>query len=285
MGLYDGRVGCRGFSSTAHVAALTRTPVVLVVDISRSSRSIGAVVHGMATWDPSVDVAGVILNQAGSPRHAAEVRESISPAGARRRPSRPRPGHAVAPPRPGPRRRTQRGRRTSSTASPSGSPRPSTSTPSSHWPAPPPISRRGGPWTAESALLGTEITPSRLTSTRADSAISAPAPVVAVAGGRAFTFRYAETAELLRSGRVPGGHVRPRDRPRAAGRHDRALPRRRLPRGARRGAQPATPRCVRRSATPSATACRPSPSAPGCSTSAAPSTAPRWPGSSTPTRR
>lgn len=78
MGLYDGRIGGNGFSSTAHVAALTRTPVVLVVDISRSSRSIGAVVHGMATWDPSVSVAGVILNQAGSARHAEEVRSSIS---------------------------------------------------------------------------------------------------------------------------------------------------------------------------------------------------------------
>ncbi len=78
MGLYDGRIGGDGFSSTAHVAALTRTPVVLVVDISRSSRSIGAVVHGMATWDPSITVAGVILNQAGSVRHADEVRSSIS---------------------------------------------------------------------------------------------------------------------------------------------------------------------------------------------------------------
>lgn len=78
MGLYDGRIGGDGFSSTAHVAALTRTPVVLVVDISRSSRSIGAVVHGMATWDPTVSVAGVILNQAGSQRHVDEVRSSIS---------------------------------------------------------------------------------------------------------------------------------------------------------------------------------------------------------------
>ncbi|MDN5743504.1 MAG: cobyrinate a,c-diamide synthase [Nocardioidaceae bacterium] len=78
MGLYDGRIAGNGFSSTAHVAALTRTPVVLVVDISASSRSIGALVHGMATWDPSVEVVGVILNQAGSPRHVEEVRASIS---------------------------------------------------------------------------------------------------------------------------------------------------------------------------------------------------------------
>lgn len=78
MGLFDGRIGGDGFSSTAHVATLTRSPVVLVVDISRSSRSIGALVHGMATWDPTVQVAGVILNQAGSVRHAEEVRSSLS---------------------------------------------------------------------------------------------------------------------------------------------------------------------------------------------------------------
>ena len=77
MGLFDGRVGGDGFSSTAHVATLTRTPVVLVVDISRSSRSVGAVVHGMTTYDERVQVAGVILNKAGSPRHAAEVAGSI----------------------------------------------------------------------------------------------------------------------------------------------------------------------------------------------------------------
>jgi len=78
MGLFDGKVGAEGFASTAHVATLTRSPVVLVVDIARSSRSIGAVVHGMATWDPEVRVAGVVLNQAGSPRHAREVADSIS---------------------------------------------------------------------------------------------------------------------------------------------------------------------------------------------------------------
>jgi cobyrinic acid a,c-diamide synthase len=77
MGLYDGRIGGHGYASTAHVAAVTRSPVVLVVDISRSSRSIGAVVHGMATYDPSIEIAGVILNKAGSPRHAREVAGAI----------------------------------------------------------------------------------------------------------------------------------------------------------------------------------------------------------------
>ncbi|WP_275741326.1 cobyrinate a,c-diamide synthase [Nocardioides sp. YIM 152315] len=77
MGLFDGRIRDRGFSSTAHVAQLTASPVVLVVDISRASRTIGAVVHGLACWDPRVRVAGVILNQAGSPRHAREVADAI----------------------------------------------------------------------------------------------------------------------------------------------------------------------------------------------------------------
>ena len=82
MGLYDGQIGGDGFASTAHVAALTRTPVVLVVDISSASRTIAATVHGLMTWapDPSqppVDVVGVILNKAGSSRHADEVVRSI----------------------------------------------------------------------------------------------------------------------------------------------------------------------------------------------------------------
>ena len=81
MGLFDGQIGGDGFASTAHVAALTRTPVVLVVDVSHASRSIGAVVHGMATFEPGVQIAGVILNKAGSARHATEVVSAIGRTG------------------------------------------------------------------------------------------------------------------------------------------------------------------------------------------------------------
>ena len=86
MGLYDGQIGGDGFASTAHVATVTRTPVVLVVDVSHASRSIAAVVHGMVTWsndvgDPSVRIVGVILNKAGSQRHADEVCRAIEPTG------------------------------------------------------------------------------------------------------------------------------------------------------------------------------------------------------------
>lgn len=77
MGLFDGRLGTEGFASTAHVARLLEAPVVLVVDARHTSRSVGALVHGMSTFDPRVTVAGVILNQVGSERHAREARASI----------------------------------------------------------------------------------------------------------------------------------------------------------------------------------------------------------------
>lgn len=77
MGLFDGQLGGSGFSSTAHVARLVAAPVVLVVDCAAASRSVGAVVHGFTTYDADVRVAGVILNNVASPRHEAEVRASI----------------------------------------------------------------------------------------------------------------------------------------------------------------------------------------------------------------
>jgi cobyrinic acid a,c-diamide synthase len=81
MGLHDGQIGGDGFASTAHVARVTQTPVVLVVDVSHASRSIAATVHGMVTWDPSVRVVGVILNKAGSQRHADEVVRALESTG------------------------------------------------------------------------------------------------------------------------------------------------------------------------------------------------------------
>ncbi len=81
MGLHDGQIGGNGFASTAHVATLTRTPVILVVDISHASRSIAAVVQGMVAFDPSVRVVGVIVNKAGSARHAQEVVSALESTG------------------------------------------------------------------------------------------------------------------------------------------------------------------------------------------------------------
>jgi len=76
MGLFDGR-GASAEGSTAHVAALLAAPVVLVVDASAQSRSVAALVHGFATFDPAVRLAGVVLNRVGSDRHEALLREAL----------------------------------------------------------------------------------------------------------------------------------------------------------------------------------------------------------------
>ncbi|MFD8995125.1 cobyrinate a,c-diamide synthase, partial [Streptomyces abikoensis] len=81
MGLYDGAAGQGELASTAHVAKLLRAPVVLVVDASSQSRSVAALVHGFASWDPEVRVAGVILNKVGSDRHEALLREALEESG------------------------------------------------------------------------------------------------------------------------------------------------------------------------------------------------------------
>ncbi|WP_405611613.1 cobyrinate a,c-diamide synthase [Streptomyces sp. NBC_00076] len=81
MGLYDGAAGEGELASTAHVAKLLRAPVVLVVDASSQSRSVAALVHGFASWDPEVRIGGVILNKVGSDRHEELLREALESAG------------------------------------------------------------------------------------------------------------------------------------------------------------------------------------------------------------
>jgi cobyrinic acid a,c-diamide synthase len=73
MGLFDGRIGAEGFASTAHVASLVRAPVIMVLDISHMSRTAAAIIHGLNTFDPTIRLSGVIINKAGSDRHAAEI--------------------------------------------------------------------------------------------------------------------------------------------------------------------------------------------------------------------
>ncbi|MDF3148351.1 MULTISPECIES: cobyrinate a,c-diamide synthase [unclassified Streptomyces] len=81
MGMYDGAAGEGELASTAHVAKLLRAPVVLVVDASSQSRSVAALVHGFASWDPQVRVGGVILNKVASDRHEELLREALDAAG------------------------------------------------------------------------------------------------------------------------------------------------------------------------------------------------------------
>ncbi|MFF9122232.1 cobyrinate a,c-diamide synthase [Streptomyces sp. NPDC014889] len=81
MGLYDGAAGEGELASTAQVAKLLRAPVVLVVDASSQSRSVAALVHGFVTWDPEVRIGGVILNKVASERHEALLREALDSVG------------------------------------------------------------------------------------------------------------------------------------------------------------------------------------------------------------
>jgi cobyrinic acid a,c-diamide synthase len=77
MGLFDGAAGRGDFASTAHVARLLDAPIILVVPAGGAGRSIAATVHGFATHDPGVRVAGVVLNQVSSPRHEQILREAL----------------------------------------------------------------------------------------------------------------------------------------------------------------------------------------------------------------
>ena len=81
MGLFDGKGGGGEFASTAHVAKLLDAPVLLVVDASAMARSAAAIVHGYATFDKGLNLAGVILNRVGSTTHEKMLRQAIEPLG------------------------------------------------------------------------------------------------------------------------------------------------------------------------------------------------------------
>ena len=81
MGLFDGRVGAAGFGSTAHVATLLGAPVVLVVDARGQGRSLAALLSGFRSYDPAVRLAGVLLNQVGSDRHEEVLRAACDEVG------------------------------------------------------------------------------------------------------------------------------------------------------------------------------------------------------------
>jgi cobyrinic acid a,c-diamide synthase len=204
MGLYDGRIGAGDFGSTAHVAALLDAPVLLVVDAAAQARSVAALVHGFRSFGSAatgaIRIAGVLLNRVGSDRHEQLLRDACAEVGTpvlgvlRR--------HAVI------------------------------AAPSRHLGLVPAVERRAE--AIESvAALATLVTDSVdlaavLAVARSAPPLSArpwapptvaaagPRPVVAVAGGPAFSFGYAETTELLHAAGAEVAVVDPL--------HDEALP-------------------------------------------------------------
>ncbi|AZG44075.1 cobyrinate a,c-diamide synthase [Gordonia insulae] len=89
MGLFDGRIldddagvaDPTGFGSTAHVARTIGAPVVLVVDAAGHSQSLAALLHGFVGYDATVRIAGVILNRVGSARHETVLRQACARVG------------------------------------------------------------------------------------------------------------------------------------------------------------------------------------------------------------
>ena len=82
MGLFDGIPGESGRSgSAADLARLYRLPVVLVLDVSGQSQTAAALAKGFATYDPDVQIAGVILNRLGSDRHRRLAGDAVEALG------------------------------------------------------------------------------------------------------------------------------------------------------------------------------------------------------------
>ncbi|CAI5472982.1 unnamed protein product [Closterium sp. Yama58-4] len=80
MGLFDGRDGKTEVGSTAEMAKIIGAPVVLVLDCWSMSRSAAAMVHGYASFDPSLRFAGIILNKVASAAHATWLTEALESA-------------------------------------------------------------------------------------------------------------------------------------------------------------------------------------------------------------
>ena len=75
-GLYDG-VDAKGSYSTAELAKSLDLPVLLVVDCTKTTRTVAAMVLGCKHLDPEVRIVGVILNRVGTTRHEKVVREAV----------------------------------------------------------------------------------------------------------------------------------------------------------------------------------------------------------------
>jgi cobyrinic acid a,c-diamide synthase len=75
-GLYDG-VNAEGGYSTAELALLLKMPVLLVVNCTKTTRTVAAMVLGCQKLDERVDIRGVVLNQIGTERHRAIVTEAV----------------------------------------------------------------------------------------------------------------------------------------------------------------------------------------------------------------
>ncbi len=75
-GLFDG-VNVEGAYSTAELSVELKLPVLLVVDCTKMTRTVAALVLGCRKFDPRVMIKGVILNRLGTARHESIVRQAV----------------------------------------------------------------------------------------------------------------------------------------------------------------------------------------------------------------
>ncbi|XPV75928.1 MAG: cobyrinate a,c-diamide synthase [Desulfovibrio sp.] len=75
-GLFDGK-DVTGSCSTAELARQLDAPVVLILDCTKMTRTVAAVVAGCASFEKDLNLAGVILNQTATDRHRAILRDAI----------------------------------------------------------------------------------------------------------------------------------------------------------------------------------------------------------------
>ncbi len=75
-GLFDGR-DLAGSCSTAALAEVLDAPVIVAMNCTKMTRTAAAIVLGLLQFTPRVNLAGVVLNNIGTTRHAAIVRRSI----------------------------------------------------------------------------------------------------------------------------------------------------------------------------------------------------------------
>jgi cobyrinic acid a,c-diamide synthase len=182
MGLFDGQIGAEGFASTAHVASLVRAPVIMVLDISHMSRTAAAIIHGLNTFDPTIGLSGVIINKAGSDRHAAEIVAALQATGLEALGVLPRDAGIEIPSRHlGLIPAAERVEAAEAVAQ---------------------LARRISDHVALDSIMSIAQAAPALDAEpwSADQYVRPPSvarPVVAIAAGRAFSFRYAETDELL----------------------------------------------------------------------------------------
>jgi cobyrinic acid a,c-diamide synthase len=186
MGLFDGRIDPaapgRARGSTAHVATLLGAPVVLVVDARGQSHSIAALLHGFSTFDTATRLAGVIPTWVGSARHEQVLRQACEMAGIAVLGAVPRVDELAVPSRHlGLITAVEHGGRARAAVN-----------------AMTDLIAGHVDIAAVAALADVSVT---AVPWSPDGAADGPTerPVVAVASGKAFTFSYAEHAELLRA--------------------------------------------------------------------------------------